>query len=132
MYKSLRYIFWFISIFFFSFFIHQLSKYNFDLIFFLENRYQYIAYIFGAIGGLFAIVEYSSFNFMFLLDFCCYDYGSKYSMGICGINKFWNHGLYSSWRVSSCFGFSSTRKRSVASRWVKYDFECASNCFNSV
>ncbi len=58
MYKSLRYIFWFISIFFFSFFIHQLSKYNFDLIFFLENRYQYIAYIFGAIGGLFAIENF--------------------------------------------------------------------------
>ncbi|MCO8060692.1 hypothetical protein [Acinetobacter lwoffii] len=58
MYKSLRYIFWFISIFFFSFFIYQLSKYNFDLIYFFEKKYQYIAYIFGAIGGLFAIENF--------------------------------------------------------------------------
>lgn len=58
MYKSLRYIFWVISIFFFSFFIYQLSKYNFDLICFFENKYQYIAYIFGAIGGLFAIENF--------------------------------------------------------------------------
>ncbi|WP_286964467.1 MULTISPECIES: hypothetical protein [Acinetobacter] len=58
MYRSLRYIFWIISILFFLFFIYQLSKYNFNLICFFEKKYQYIAYIFGAIGGLFAIENF--------------------------------------------------------------------------
>lgn len=58
MYKSLRYVFWVISIFFFSLFIYQLSKHNFNLISFFESTPQYIAYIFGAIGGLFAIENF--------------------------------------------------------------------------
>lgn len=59
MYKSLRYIFWSISILLLLFFIYQLSKYNFNVLFFFEQKYQYIGYIFGAIGGLFAIENFS-------------------------------------------------------------------------
>jgi hypothetical protein len=50
MYKSLRYIFWLFSILFMIFFIHLLSKCNFNLILFFENNFQYIPYIFGVLG----------------------------------------------------------------------------------
>ena len=46
------------------------------------------------ISGFFTVLECGFINFKFLFNFCCYDNGSKYSMGICWINKFWNHGLY--------------------------------------
>lgn len=58
MYRSLRYLFWIISILFIIFLIYQLSKYNYNLLSFFEEEYRYIAYIFGAIGGLFAIENF--------------------------------------------------------------------------
>lgn len=58
MYKIMRYLFWLVSFLFLIFFIYQLSLFNFNLINFFNCKYYYIAYIFGAVGGLFAIENF--------------------------------------------------------------------------